>query len=195
MAFVGRDPQEKPRCPVAVGNGGDCWNEPHPASRHFLCLDHWVDSIEDWVGDCPLVVRICPKCRTSNMLDPVYWAVARCYRCGTHMDDPGVILDRREREKKVVTKTTVHDPVVYYVQLGSLVKIGTSTNLRSRMQVVPHEKILAIEPGGLKVEQQRHREFAKHLVDGQREWFQAVPELLEHAKKIVATHGNPDSFG
>lgn len=184
-------------CPFPVPGGGDCWKTPHPASRHGLCVEHWREVVEDWVSDAPRAERMCPRCGATNYFDPIYWAAARCGRCGEEMNDPGVIWEaamlledkRRERFNK-----HHHPGIVYYVQFVDLVKIGFSQNLNGRMLAIPHDTILATEPGDFKLERQRHKQFAEHLVDGQREWFRAAPELLAHAAAVRAEHGDPESM-
>lgn len=85
-----------------------------------------------------------------------------------------------------------HDPVVYYIRRGAMVKIGTTVNMRARMAAHLPEEILAVEPGGYDLEAQRHREFRALAVPGQREWFYAGPVLQQHVTQIRADHGEPD---
>ena len=60
--------------------------------------------------------------------------------------------------------------VVYYIRFGDRIKIGTTGNLTGRLMTLPHDELLATEPGGIELEKQRHRQFAADLVAG-REWF------------------------
>lgn len=85
-----------------------------------------------------------------------------------------------------------HAPVVYYVRRGTMVKIGTSTNLHRRMREVLPEEVLAIEPGGIGVELTRHTQFSALRVDGQREWFHAGRLLQEHVNRMRSAYGAPD---
>lgn len=92
----------------------------------------------------------------------------------------------REREHKRITSTRVHAPVVYYVLIGDVMKIGTSTNLRARMLTYPpHRRLLATEPGGRDVEAQRHREYS-HLLTAGREWFRFEQDLAEWVQGLRA---------
>ena len=78
--------------------------------------------------------------------------------------------------------------VVYYLRFGDRVKIGTTTNLQQRLIAIPHDEVLATEPGGPYVERQRHQQF-KHLqVRGgrYREWFAITPELVDHIASVKA---------
>lgn len=72
--------------------------------------------------------------------------------------------------------------VVYYLRFGDRIKIGTTCNLRARLDDVPHDELLATEPGDAQVEGERHMQFVEHWIIG--EWFRAVPELMEHIEKL-----------
>lgn len=73
-----------------------------------------------------------------------------------------------------------HDnPVVYYVGVDGLVKIGFTNYLPQRLEAwPPTTKILATEPGDFRLERQRHQEFAEYLIE--REWFTYGPRLHAH---------------
>ncbi|MEV6432591.1 GIY-YIG nuclease family protein [Nocardia sp. NPDC051463] len=88
------------------------------------------------------------------------------------------LCDQRAR------KMTEHDEVVYYIRFGDRVKIGTTKNLEKRLIAIPHDEVLATEPGGLYVEQQRHKQFAHIRVH--HEWFDLTPELSEHISAVRA---------
>lgn len=83
--------------------------------------------------------------------------------------------------------------VVYYVERGNLIKIGTTSNLVRRMLELQPDRILAVEPGGLHLERQRHRQFqdAAVLVQRGREHFHRTEPLLEHIGVVVTKHGRP----
>lgn len=86
------------------------------------------------------------------------------------------------------SKISRHRPVVYYMQRGGLIKIGTSTRLRKRSQELEAE-VLAAEPGGRVEEVQRHRQF-NHLHD-HHEWFKPGEDLLGHIAEVVERYGQP----
>lgn len=67
---------------------------------------------------------------------------------------------------------------VYYARLGNRVKIGTTTDLRARMEAIQPEELLITEPGGHALEHMRHLEFA-HLRT-HREWFRYQGLLVVH---------------
>lgn len=85
--------------------------------------------------------------------------------------------------------------VVYYVRLGlNHIKIGTTGRLPRRMhelRVVNVDNLLAVEPGGRDVEQDRHRQFVKWSWRRGREDFAEAPELLDHVHEIRTQHGEP----
>ncbi|WP_422744315.1 GIY-YIG nuclease family protein [Micromonospora sp. WMMD754] len=73
--------------------------------------------------------------------------------------------------------------VVYYVRIRDHVKIGTTVNLRARMNSLDPDEVLATEPGGVDLERKRHRQFA-HLRARRKEYFEAAPELMAHIDAI-----------
>lgn len=84
--------------------------------------------------------------------------------------------------------------VVYYLQVGELVKIGYTANLMQRMDTYPPDsKLLAVEPGGKDVERDRHRQF-HHALGLGREWFVPDDELLEHITRVAREHDIRDYY-
>lgn len=75
--------------------------------------------------------------------------------------------------------------VVYYMRLGNRVKIGTTTNLATRMASINPEEVLALEPGGHALEHLRHRQFADLRTKG--EWFKYQGKLVDHIASIRRT--------
>jgi len=72
--------------------------------------------------------------------------------------------------------------VVYYIQFGDRIKIGTTTDLGKRLGALPHDCLLATEPGGPLVERQRHEQFGALRIKG--EWFEPAPVLLGHIQAL-----------
>lgn len=72
--------------------------------------------------------------------------------------------------------------VVYYLRYDRRVKIGTSRRPRQRLASIRHDELLAFEPGGRQVEQQRHREYAAIREGG--EWFTLDDELRVHTARL-----------
>jgi hypothetical protein len=76
-----------------------------------------------------------------------------------------------------------HPPIVYYMRLGALVKIGFTTNLTLRVAAIGAEEVLATEPGGREREHRRHRQFAALRVHG--EWFHLAAPLTHHINALA----------
>ena len=70
------------------------------------------------------------------------------------------------------------EPVVYYMRVGNRIKIGYSQNLASRMVNLAAEELLGYEPGDVKLERHRHRQFAAYRI--MREWFADCPVIRDH---------------
>jgi len=82
--------------------------------------------------------------------------------------------------------------VVYYVRMHEHIKIGFSTDPKSRFQTfaIHSDAILALEPGGRDVEAQRHRQFASLRVR-HTELFAIDVALLAHIEQVRQTYGDP----
>jgi hypothetical protein len=80
--------------------------------------------------------------------------------------------------------------IVYYIRRGRVIKIGTTVVPVMRFTNLMPDEILAFEPGTVKVERMRHRQFQHLRCRG--EHFRPEPELLEHARQLRRIHGNPD---
>ncbi|MGW4028233.1 GIY-YIG nuclease family protein [Streptomyces sp. NPDC004838] len=83
-------------------------------------------------------------------------------------------------------------PVVYYIRRGNLIKVGTTVNLRDRMNVLMPDEVLAVEPGGRDVESQRHRQFRELRTSSRGEYFFPGKALQQHVRSVRAQHGTPD---
>jgi len=89
-----------------------------------------------------------------------------------------VQADVQEHAEAAHAATAACPSVVYYLRFGDRVKIGTTRNLRLRLASLPHDDLLATEPGDYHVEHQRHVQFRAARIKG--EWFHAEPALLAH---------------
>lgn len=81
--------------------------------------------------------------------------------------------------------------VVYYISLRDHIKIGYTTNMKSRMTALMPDAVLATEPGGRDVEKKRHRQFRHLLGTIGSEYFSVHPDLLTHIETVLAEHGPP----
>lgn len=86
-----------------------------------------------------------------------------------------------------VQRQPKHDPVVYFVIIGSQVKIGTTTDVGSRFQSMlpPLAEVFTI-PGSYPEEQQHHLTFHEDRV-GNTEWFRYSDRLRNYVASLVAS--------
>jgi hypothetical protein len=90
-------------------------------------------------------------------------------------------------------KPVPQDGSIYYLRVGSYIKIGWASVLTKRMRAYPPDSVLmATEPGTRKDENILHRRFAVHRTHG-REWYALTPPIMEHIARVQAKHGEPDS--
>jgi hypothetical protein len=80
-------------------------------------------------------------------------------------------------------------PVVYYVRFSDRVKIGYSLDFARRILCLPHDEVLAVEPGGRELEVKRHAQFAADRIKPRGEWFHMSPALRSHIRKVIREHG------
>ena len=73
---------------------------------------------------------------------------------------------------------------VYFVRLGTRVKIGYSTSIEQRLTEIPHEEVLAVFPGTMRDERSCHRKFAHLRIVG--EWFRDDPSIHEFIAAVTA---------
>lgn len=129
---------------------------------------------------------ICPACDLLGLQrDKVSGMVICCH------PECDYTADRAEFDRlcqqRIASASAIQE-VVYYLRFGDRVKIGTTKNLAKRLPDIPHDEVLATEPGGVYVERQRHQQF-RHLrakVGHNREWFTLTPELAEHIAAVRA---------
>lgn len=71
---------------------------------------------------------------------------------------------------------TGHKGVIYYVRFAHLIKIGTTTDLAKRLEVIPWDELLLTEPGSYRLERERHLQFAD--CNYRNEWFKQDEKLM-----------------
>lgn len=96
------------------------------------------------------------------------------------------VMEELEREVRAERS------VVYYLDLGSAIKIGTSVSLKARLKSLrlKPDVVMATEPGDVELERERHREFA-HLRIDRAENFRPEVDLLLHVKRVREENGPP----
>lgn len=114
-----------------------------------------------------------------------YW---QDYLEARYAGNPGMPFDPQlDRSREIPPEPTF----VYYIQFGTRIKIGYTTNIRQRLGNLPYDEVLALEPGSRDLEQVRHRQFMAHRV-GAGEWFFDNPDLRSHIKMLVRHYGPAD---
>lgn len=98
--------------------------------------------------------------------------------------DPRLSADQEAALRRSYTRhpDETDTQVVYYLLFADRVKVGTTGDLATRLQNIPHDEVLVTEPGGYALERQRHQEFAHLRVFG--EWFRHEGSLVEHIKAL-----------
>ena len=81
------------------------------------------------------------------------------------------------------TPTANPGDVVYYIKHGNRIKIGTSSNWKLRMQALPHDELLALEPGSRGLEAKRHAQFSGNRIR-RSEWFDITDRLTQHIATV-----------
>lgn len=145
-----------------------------------LCPRHLLEAYELVAGEAGVTDLAPSPCRACGcrvgIRYPSGWLCADCeWRAGEAPD---------------AELSPVRVEVVYYVRYREQVKIGTSANPRQRLSVIPHDEVLAFEPGGRRVEQRRHAQFAEHRYAG-TEWFSRHPALDDHIDALAIGVDDP----
>lgn len=91
--------------------------------------------------------------------------------------------ERNNTAQKLLRKatTSISTGVVYYIKFGDRIKIGTTYDLHKRLISIPWDEVLLTEPGGYKLESDRHKQFKSS--NYRNEWFNATDELMDFIVK------------
>lgn len=159
-------PARQTQCSVVGDGGKKCSNHEVPDAPFRICRDHLRAAYLHWKDHLTEVYGFDP----------------------TQIPGPG-----RLPGPEAPAKGDPHQPVVYYIRFGDRIKIGHTTNLYLRLAVLPHDELLAIEPGPLDLERMRQRQFAEHRISAKGEWFRVHPDLLAHTHMLVQHFGTAES--
>lgn len=96
-----------------------------------------------------------------------------------HQEAARLAAERAEQRRVHVRPTQA---TLYYARIGNRVKIGFTLDLKQRMQSLNPEELLATEPGSLRKEAERHRQFADLRTHG--EWFRYERPLTDHVESL-----------
>lgn len=128
-----------------------------------------------------------PLCRKHLM------QVIRCFQeqlVTFQQDNPLLIeaLRGREDAEERLRRTRRYNAkakhVVYFIRFGDRVKIGTSGDVKRRLEGLPYDEVIGTIPGDATVERLWHTVWADQRITG--EWFHATPELLSAIRQAVA---------
>ena len=146
------------------------------------------------------------QCRVDLCERPASWdiqALPLCYEHGyevaRHYRGEIIHLHHKEQSRLLRERIEKHarkignreGSVVYYAQIGDYVKIGFSARLRTRLNALRVDQLLAVEPGGAELERERHQQFAADRIDLRRENFRPSDALLGHIEALRTEHGLP----
>lgn len=162
-------------CGILKRDGSDCDRPVPPGVPFNVCAKHLAEIAQFARATAKPKVRLdraCPGCNVRALIATVGETVATCANCQHEMQ--GQFPPPQPRPFKQPERTAV----VYYIRFGDRIKIGTTMDIGTRLQALPHEELLLTEPGSYELEGKRHRQFNRHLIAG-REWFEAAPELLD----------------
>lgn len=123
---------------------------------------------------------VCPTCDYLRLTRDRFTGEVRC--SNKLCDYSATANEFSAMCEERIRKAAERPEIVYYIRFGDRVKIGTTKDLAQRLKAIPHDEVMATEPGGPYVEQQRHKQF-EHLQvrkGAHREWFDLTPELAEH---------------
>lgn len=96
-------------------------------------------------------------------------------------------------ERNLVPRVETRQPFIYYIRFGDRIKIGHTLDVRARLANLPHDELLAIEPGPLDLERTRHHQFEAHRITRKGEWFRPHPDLLAHVEMLVSHYGTAEA--
>lgn len=157
----------------------------HPAGRH---------NGRSWIFKWDDVLDVEMKTRTSRRGRPrrAGMSLPKLVNGCTISTDMGAVDPAQNREdgRRELPITPLADaPLVYYLLFGDRIKIGYTRNLQQRLTKIPHDEVLAYEPGGEELEKFRHRQFAAQRIYRNREWFWVHPDLMSHVRMLTEHFG------
>lgn len=136
----------------------------------------------------------------------IIWKYGELIHLGWDADDPTLVGKARfliEYERKRIKadsgrRTIYANPptaadLVYYIQIRDTIKIGfTRQDPERRCRALAGDRVLAVEPGGMDLEAERHRQFAVYRADipGTRERFHPSDQLMDHIIAVREKHAD-----
>lgn len=116
---------------------------------------------------------VAPLC-TQHLLD-IYDQVRSVFESTTSELTVRAAIERLEEAANPVEKPGI----VYYLQIGDLIKIGWTTDLDQRLATYPpNRKVLALERGDSQALERKRLGQFKHLLRHPLEWFDPGDDLI-----------------
>lgn len=161
------------RCSILRATGNLCGRLVAVGAPFPICAHHAQRLYEH-------MLRVCPPPAPEQSVEFKRWLM---------------VQERRDEWEAVEAKRKeayARQSQVYYVRIGEYIKIGYTINMYQRLIGLraSAEDVLATEPGGQRLERQRHAEFATERL-GRKENFEPSPRLLAHIEAVKAEHGEP----
>lgn len=185
------------QCGFVSRTGKECGYWAFEGSPVNLCRDH-LRLAYQWASEnLPGLTTIdhdpfysCPRCKTKTVNTTHIGQLLECEWCGFR--GPRSQFD--SVTPRWMTEAQVKQPlraqgssVIYYLIHGGRIKIGTSVKWKQRLEAVPHDKLLALEPGDATLERHRHTMFMDERV-GTTEWFEESNRIWDHIIKVSEKH-------
>ena len=154
--------------------------KPQPTARHGKGLRWRARYVDDGTGRARCFAR---KIDAERFLEHLMARSCLVYGCRHSAVTEAPVLLCKDHLDLVITQATkkrpsVHDPIVYFIQNGTRVKIGWTTNLRGRLAslALPMSSVILKLDGGPGREAALHIRFAESRIKGS-EWFEVTPEI------------------
>ncbi|MCF6376914.1 GIY-YIG nuclease family protein [Nocardioides KLBMP 9356] len=147
-----------------------------------------------WMPDCGRPANSGLRPELPSLCSAHGLEIARHFRAEILAEEQARLaaLAQRRSDRDVAAQGNVGGrPLVYYARIGNYIKIGYSTHLHDRLRSLRADELLAIEPGGYELEQERHRQFGADRIDERRENFRGSDDLLRHVLAMREKYGLP----
>jgi hypothetical protein len=162
-------------CGVAGCSGTSDTRAPlNLCTQHLLVAHDWVTREAGVTDTLPSACQLCGS--RLGVRYPSGWLCAICEWKVGDLPDGDAAPPRVD--------------VVYYIRFKNQIKIGTTSNPRSRIASLPHDEVLAFERGDRYRERARHEQFAEFRIAG-TEWFRVHPALERHIDLLAEGVGDP----
>lgn len=126
----------------------------------------------------------CPSCGICGYLTNASDKVV-CRNADCHYE---AWIDQFEKlRRRLLVQQAATQSVVYYIKFRDRIKIGTTSNLQTRMYGIGIvEMLYGFEPGDRSLERKRHRQFAPYRTVG--EWFTDNQHIRAHINNHCTLH-------